>query len=137
MKDRATIIAIAVSIVMMVGIMWLMTHSANGAEDVGVVEKPDTGGMTGNFITPEFDRSGQPFTMTVHFYDNYDDMALAYREFRGKPFSDNREAWAAWSVSDYWCDIHVVRRNPSRLSRALADDLAHELSHCLYGEWHK
>lgn len=87
-------------------------------------------------IKQDFDRSGEQLRITVIFYDNFSDLNAAYRE----RFGTDRNKKLGFAVyanpgrQPYWCEIHAVP--PLKTDDEKMDTLGHELSHCLYGQFH-
>ncbi len=93
-------------------------------------------------VDKEFDRSGEELVITVHTYDNYDEVTEAFRNHLGDDIDKvsnpdhQREGWATWSPDDNKCDIHVVVPKYAYRSREL-ETWGHELAHCVYGRFHE
>lgn len=94
-------------------------------------------------IEQQFNNSGQKIELVVHTFDSEQKINKAYIEFweaRGRKFTDTeknvkRAAWAGYSVDGKVCHLFVPE-----LDRAVPDQFeswGHELSHCMYGAWHK
>lgn len=88
----------------------------------------------------EHNRSGEPITITVYEYKSYKDVSMALKIFqteRGQPVTkDTSLGWSAWDREEpYQCEIHI--KPPDKIDDDDMLTLGHEMSHCLYGSFHK
>lgn len=92
----------------------------------------------------DFDRSNENMQLVVILYDSTEALDKAY--FRTKSSREKKvlrrkvgqiKGWAAWTNKPpYKCELHLPRLNDER-TQDMFVTWGHELSHCIYGEWHK
>ena len=87
-------------------------------------------------IQQDFDRSGHELRITVIFYDNHADLNKAYKERFGNDQKDKLgfAVYADPGRQPYWCEIHTTR--PKREGDEPMNTMGHELSHCIFGQFH-
>jgi hypothetical protein len=107
----------------------------------------------GEPIKPTIDRTGKEVTVTVYLYNTQEDVTAIYAE-RHNLSKGEVEAmaprkgfsmWPEWRDKDgksienpagrLTCEVHSVR--PKTVDDDATMTLGHELTHCLYGTYHK
>lgn len=98
------------------------------------------GKKQGEPMKKEYNRSGQLIEVVVIEHASYEELQRAFVERNARygvdipPFG--QVGWSAWSVDPpYQCEIHVVP--PKYIDDEETLTLGHEMSHCLYGSFHK
>jgi hypothetical protein len=91
-------------------------------------------------MNKEHNRSGKQITITVYEYDSYADVNKALAEFakenNQEKSGDVSLGWAAWDrLEPYQCEIHI--KPPDKIDDDDTLTLGHEMSHCLYGSYHR
>lgn len=91
-------------------------------------------------MAKEHNRSGNAITITVYEYTSYNDVTRAldkfHRENKLPRRTDPSLGWAAWDREPpYQCEIHI--KPPDKINDDDTMTLGHEMSHCLYGSYHR
>jgi len=90
----------------------------------------------------EHDRSGQQMVVTVHVHRGLKELNEArdawFKRYNLDPPSsfDKVLGWTVWSPQDNVCEIHISTIR-SIEDRGGLQTAGHELSHCLYGGFHR
>lgn len=92
-------------------------------------------------VLQDMNREGLPQVITIYVYKNEREVTKAYKEFLGNEIKNDpnkdaiRQGWSTW-LSDDSCEIHVVKHK-SQSDKNNFETYGHELTHCLYGKFHK
>lgn len=89
---------------------------------------------TTNHVIYELDRTGQTIEVTPYAYPTQKALYKGLTEL-GHDVSDNIAGFAVWSPNDLKCDIYYVA--PKYVDREPMATIGHEMSHCIYGSFHK
>ena len=87
-------------------------------------------------IKQDFDRSGQELRITVVYHENATELNRSYYERFGND-GIKRLGYAVYANpgrQPYWCEIHALA--PRSTDDEKMDTLGHELSHCVFGQFH-
>lgn len=86
-------------------------------------------------ITPEWDYTDHPITLTIHTFDTLTEMQYAVMERTGKEQPSTLQGFAIMSPDDTVCEVFVVKSK--RIDDEHTKTLGHEVLHCLYGRYHE
>lgn len=92
---------------------------------------------TDTSLKQDFDRSGEELRVTVIFHDDYRDLNKAYVDRFGRDMVEKHgfAIYANPGNKPYWCEIHTLR--PKHPDDDAMKVMGHELSHCVFGQFHK
>lgn len=89
-------------------------------------------GCTSLAQIPEHPEQTQ-FTVKVVLYDHVNTLNTAFEEHGGtKTYGEKAHGFTL--VKRGYCELHLLKLQ--RTSGSVMEDWGHELSHCVYGEWH-
>lgn len=88
----------------------------------------------GAVAASEFDRSGQPLLITIHYAKDKHQLDRIVMDIKKFQMDEAQSGAAFWSPNDNICEVFVIRPRPNRAYEMAT--LGHEVYHCTNGKFH-
>lgn len=85
-------------------------------------------------VIHQMDRTGQTMLFTPYLYDGSNDVSKAHHKIHGVLDMKHRRGFARWKTQELVCEIHAIR--PKTIHDEAMMTVGHEVTHCIYGQWH-